>query len=583
MKLVDALRINNAARRNPGRTLPFNLLTGFTPLHLQTLLAAALHGRLPGAYAHIATGWFGDLAGNIERANTEDSVPSSAIVIEWSDLDARLGWRALGGWSHLAAGDVLSAASASADRIVAGVQALATRAPLIVLALPSAPLPPIGHTPRSRWSNLEVAVHGVAIRIAERLMLQPNVRLLNLDRLARLSAIDVRADLAGDLATGFPYSMHHAAVIAGMIADIMIPVAPKKGLITDLDDTLWRGIVGDDGLDGIANTLESKAQEHGLFQQLLAALADQGVLLAVASKNDPAIADRALRRDAQVIDADRFFPVHATWEPKSESVARILTVWNVGPESVVFVDDSELELAEVKSRYPEMECLRFPRGDAASVVELLWTLRDRFGAHIVEDEDRLRLSSIRNAEVLRTVASGSASQLDDFLASLSATLTITLDCSADDSRSLQLINKTNQFNLNGRRLSDDEWAAFFRLPGAVRLTADYSDKFGSLGRIAVMLVEVQHGSARIVGWVMSCRSFSRRIEYACLRAVFTAFDLAEVQIEFQPTSRNGPLALFLEKLLGAPPAPGMITLSRELFEASAPVETSTVTLHNRMT
>ena len=237
------------------------------------------------------------------------------------------------------------------------LDALAASCP-VALSLPTLPLPPLFHTAGWQAGALEAHCHAIVSEMVAWAACRPRIRVLNRQRLDLLSPLSNRLDPAASLAVGFPYTQPHAECLASQAACLMLEPAPMKGLITDLDDTLWRGILGETGPDGVS--WQGKAQVHGLYQQMLAALAESGALLAVASKNDPVLVDECLRRSDLLISPDRFFPVQAHWNAKSGSVSAILRVWNIGADSVVFVDDSPLELAEVQAAHPGITCLPFP-------------------------------------------------------------------------------------------------------------------------------------------------------------------------------------------------------------------------------
>ena len=203
----------------------------------------------------------------------------------------------------------------------------------------------------------------MAAGFAVSLSAMQHVRRVSPTRLAALSPMDQRLDVKTVNWAGFPYQLRHVDVLAGLLAQLLQPSAPRKGIITDLDNTLWSGILGDAGVDGVAWDLEHHAAQHGVYQQMLQSLADSGVLVAVASKNDPELARAALERSDMLLRADVIFPVEAHWKPKSASVARILKAWNVMPDSVVFIDDSPLELAEVRNAHPELDCRLFTGND----------------------------------------------------------------------------------------------------------------------------------------------------------------------------------------------------------------------------
>ena len=138
-----------------------------------------------------------------------------------------------------------------------------------------------------------------------------------------------------------------------------------------------------------------------------------------------------------------------------------------------------------------------------------------------------------------------------------------------DARAFELVNKTNQFNLNGKRYTESEWRSFFNDPEAFILEVSYKDKFGPLGKIAVIMGRNRGRRLVVNTWVMSCRAFSRRIEHQCLNYLFATFGADEVGFDYQSTARNGPLQGFLEELLAIPPAVPVL-LSRKQFEARVP-------------
>jgi FkbH-like protein len=193
----------------------------------------------------------------------------------------------------------------------------------------------------------------------------------------------------------------------------------------------------------------------------------------------------------------------------------------------------------------------------------------------VSSEDGLRLASIRAASDWRSHTEGTADPSEEFLASAGASVVFECNRSTQDNRAFELINKTNQFNLNGRRLDEAEWRRMLDDPRAFQLTVSYEDKFGVLGKIAVLLGKVMGDRVEIRSWVMSCRAFSRRVEYQCIKFLFEHFQAAEVILDYQPTPRNTPITAFLTALLGGQPAPGG-TVSKEAFLARVPV------LHHRV-
>jgi FkbH-like protein len=550
MKLIDALAIAKRPVAEDASLLKVFLACGFTPLHLETFLTAALADRSPFERAEVATGLFGDLAGNIERIQPADC-DALVVLIEWQDLDPRLGIRSLGGWRIVDLLDIVNSAERMLGRLEQAILGAAASLPTYI-SLPTLPLPPLFTTPNQQASSYELRLREPISRFAASLSVPARVRILSAQQLDEMSPPAARFDIQSELSSGFPYRLAHASAIAELLAALIRNPTPKKGLITDLDDTLWSGILGEDGIHGISWHLDQQTHIHGMYQQFVASLASAGVLTAVASKNDPALVEQAFAREDLLIGKQSLYPIDVHWGPKSESVRRILKTWNVAADSVIFVDDSPMELAEVKAAFPEMECLVFPKSDPQALWQLLRRLRDLFGKSIVSEEDSIRLQSIRAAAVLPGSSNGDTNSLDSFLQDAQATVVFTFGKQKDDHRAFELINKTNQFNLNGKRLNETSWATYLDDPATFLMTVSYEDKYGPLGKIAVLLGRVQGTIAKINYWVMSCRAFSRRIEQQCLNWLFEEFDLQEIHFDYQQTERNKPTHDFLSSIAATP-------------------------------
>jgi len=178
---------------------------------------------------------------------------------------------------------------------------------------------------------------------------------------------------------------------------------------------------------------------------------------------------------------------------------------------------------------------------------LIGTLRDLFGKAIVSGEDRLRAASLRAGAELAFARSNAGSQ-EGFLLALNSKIEASFAKAPFDARALDLINKTNQFNLNGRRVAESEWRRRLDANDTFLLTVLYADKFGPLGKIGVAYGRVAADELSIEGWVLSCRAFSRRIEHAMLQVLLDHFGVGRVSLTFATTERNGPMADFLASL-----------------------------------
>ena len=191
-------------------------------------------------------------------------------------------------------------------------------------------------------------------------------------------------------------------------------------------------------------------------------------------KNDPALVKKAFERKDLFISKDSILPFEVHWNRKSNSVQRILKDWNIAPDAVVFVDDSPMEVAEVKAAFPQMECLIFPKENFPAIWHLLKTLRNDFGKAILSEEDALRLQSLRNSKVVRQSLTSTPNS-DEFLKSIDSHVVFASLKHKNDLRAFELLNKTNQFNLNGMRLTKGEWSKYLADPSRFALLISYSD------------------------------------------------------------------------------------------------------------
>lgn len=565
LKLIEALEIVQKPAPAAAENFSAALVCGFTPLHLEPLLQANLSLSLPSRKIEIHTGIFGDLIGNLRRA-TSRSFDSIVVVSEWTDFDARLGFRSLGSWSPDNFPAILVEVQARSVELQRAIRGAAVRTP-VTICMPTVPFPPISLCSGVQASAIETQIELTITQLASDLVEIPGVRLANRQYLDRVSPAGQRYAVDSDLRFGFPYTSTHASWLAETISRLAAPDAPKKGIITDLDDTLWKGILGEDGVERVTWTLDGGGAMHGAYQRLLQSLADSGVMIAVASKNDAALVSEAFQRMDLALRAESIYPIEAHWKEKSESVRRILQAWNVSAADVVLVDDNAMELAEVKARHPEMECVLFPKESNSQILSLLVRLRELFGKSTSQDEDRIRLQSIRRANEVSLEAA--ATDPDAFLASAEAHLTLDFATNPRHPRVLELVNKTNQFNLNGKRHMESAWQQYFEDPNSFLLVADYQDKFGPLGKIAVAAGRAVGKSLFVDTWVMSCRAFSRRIEYGYLAALLQKFDAEEVEFAFAPTPRNRPFTDFLATMCGIEPS-GPIRLTTEAVLSRAP-------------
>ncbi len=568
LTLLEALEIIKRSKAKRTIEFPIFFASGFTPLHLLSFTQAYLQASSPEETIIIKSGLFNDLFGNIEIPK-KDEFRHLLIVVEWPDMDPRLGFRSNSGWSLSMVEDVIETIEKRTLMLLNAIRNASTEIP-VTLCLPTLPVFPLSYTPPYLLNPLHQKMDVLTIRIQEEFMFHPRVQIIDpywLD--LHYSQYD-RFNTESEAAFGFPYSLPFASFLGSLFAETISYPTPKKGLITDLDGTLWSGILGDVGEGGIHWDLNHHAMHHGLYQKLLLSLAETGTLIAAASKNDMPNVEKAFHRPDLIFTEDKVFPFQVHWNPKSYSVGDILRTWNIGEDSVVFVDDSPLELEEVKNHFPKLTCLRFPKEDAQQILRFLNLLRVLFGKRQITAEDKIRSQSIRvSREVFQTAESDTSVDQESLLSSLQSMLEIYTRGLEDDTRAFELVNKTNQFNLNGERFSQSAWEGLCKSPGFSGIVIAYKDKFGPLGKILVLLGVEERGILDVRSFVMSCRAFSRRVEHQCLQWLFENYGLREIRFHFRPTEKNGPIQTFFKEY-DLNPEDSMLVLKREEFKKKTP-------------
>jgi FkbH-like protein len=327
----------------------------------------------------------------------------------------------------------------------------------------------------------------------------------------------------------------------------------KKCLVLDLDNTLWGGVVGDDGIEGIVLGEGSPSGEaHAALQRYAKHLKERGIVLAVCSKNDAAIAEQAFGNHPEMVlrrsDIASFV---ANWEPKALNLQQIATNLNLGLDSMVFVDDNPAERAAVRAALPMVAVPELP-GDVAQYVRCIADA-GYFEAVAFTVEDRLRAEQY-TANASRALELKSSNSLEEFLAGLQMTTVFGPVRDLDLSRVAQLINKTNQFNPTTRRYSAEEVAKFCADASCVALQFRLLDRLGDNGLVSVIILRqdaVESDVLNIDTWVMSCRVFGREFEFETMNiAVETArqFGARALRGEYIPTPKNGVIKDLYSKL-----------------------------------
>ncbi len=291
----------------------------------------------------------------------------------------------------------------------------------------------------------------------------------------------------------------------------------RKCLVLDLDNTLWGGVIGDDGVGNLCLGNETpRGEAYVAFQQYCRELKNRGILLAVCSKNDLQTAKEGFSHPDSILRLEDFAAFEANWEPKPQSLERIAKALNLGLDSLVFVDDNPAEREIVAAQLP-MVAVPDIGDDPAGFVEIL----DRQGYFealrlSIEDTERTELYA---KDRQREAAAGQFKSYDEYLESLEMQAEIDSFNPFYIDRIAQLTNKTNQFNLTTRRYTAAQLRAMAGDNEHVTLYGRLKDKFGDNGVISVIAGEIKEFELHILLWLMSCRVLKRGMEVAMMDAL----------------------------------------------------------------
>ncbi len=329
--------------------------------------------------------------------------------------------------------------------------------------------------------------------------------------------------------------------VAGIIKSIY--GKSKKCLVLDLDNTLWGGVVGDDGVQGLLLGRDHAVGEAFLdFQCYVKDLQHRGVILAVCSKNEPQNAKDGLSHPDSILKLEDFAVFKANWNPKPDNIRDIAAELNIGLDSIVFIDDNPAERALVADQLPEVATPEVG-SDVSRFAEILEHERYFETDKIVGDD--LSRSRYYNSNAQRSAHQAQFSNYGEFLDSLEMTAEIDEFSPVYLERITQLINKTNQFNLTTRRYTSAEVEAMSRDPQCITLYGRLTDKFGDNGLVSVLVGRVLGETVELDLWLMSCRVLNREMELAMFDVLIEACQARGIRTivgTYIPSKKNGMVA-----------------------------------------
>ena len=321
---------------------------------------------------------------------------------------------------------------------------------------------------------------------------------------------------------------------------LMMKGGRKKVLALDFDNTLWAGVVGEDGVDGI--------RPYRAFQEGLRKLRERGVLLVGLSKNNAADVEPVWDDPRMALRRDDFVAFRIDWNDKTDNLSYVARELNLGSDSFVFLDDNPAERERMKALRPEVAVPDFPANEGDLDKFLRRITRLYFPEMRLTEEDRKKTALYREEAARKEFSAGLS--VDDYLKGLEIWADIHPARADEIVRIAQLSQKTNQFNVLTNRYSVDEVTRFASDPGRLLVAVRSGDRFGDQGLVAFVQAIVDGERAEIVDWVMSCRAMNRRLEFTIeerVEGMLSARGVTSVGASWRKTLKNAPVANLYEE------------------------------------
>ncbi len=418
---------------------------------------------------------------------------------------------------------------------------------LVINTFPACPSWPLNVLPDQRHILIEKLNAG----IIEHYQSHPRIQILDLDALVAYSGCQNAMSSQMMSMARIPFSEAFLGLLARRIISHIIATKglARKCLVLDCDNTLWGGIIGEDGLDGIQIGHDSPGREYLEFQKTILELYEQGIVLAINSKNNSADVMQVLNEHPQMLLREKHFAsILVNWEPKPQNMQKIAEQINIGLDSIVFIDDNPAERELMRQSLPQVETLDMPADPSL----FARTLRETgfFTRAYLTEEDKNR-GQIYAAQRQRGQFQQSCTTLEDFLKSLEMVVSIHPASKDDIKRVAQLTQRTNQFNLTTRRYTEADIAAMAQNPNWRIYVLGLKDKFGDNGTVGLALVEIQPKQWRVDTFLMSCRVIGRQVEDALVDRICrdtVKAGCVDISAEYIPSAKNNLVTGFWDKM-----------------------------------
>ncbi len=381
----------------------------------------------------------------------------------------------------------------------------------------------------------------------------PNVVVVDIDKIIADVSLSDCVDWRFFYSSKSLYTVNFFKAYAKFVRPVFMSACgrAKKVLVFDCDNTLWKGILGEDGFDGInmsASSPEGIVYEE--VQSIAVKLAKQGVIIGLCSKNNASEVDEVIRSHPDMILTDQYITQKkVNWHDKLENLKSIAKELNVGIDSLVFVDDSDFEVNLVRYKLPQVSTFQVPK-KSGFYPHLIRENANLFFSLSSTPED-IQKSVMYRENAMRLDASADFDNIEEYLRSLGQKVTIFEDSERLASRVAQLTQKTNQFNLTTKRYTGSEIKAFMASEKRMVIAFSVEDRFGESGVVGGVIIQTDNALAEIDSFLMSCRVIGRGIEYAIADWIVSRLadmGIKEVKAMYRRTLKNEQVSTFYDLL-----------------------------------
>lgn len=383
-----------------------------------------------------------------------------------------------------------------------------------------------------------------------------NFQIVNIDKIFSIFGIEKFVDYRFYHSSKAPYTIDFLKKYVEEIEYILLKNNGKlkKAIIFDCDNTLWSGILGEDGIDNIDMSISSKTGKYyNMIQRIIVYLSQKGVIIGLCSKNNENDVLEVFKLHKDIYLKEENIVIHKiNWSDKASNLLSISQELNIGLESIIFVDDSSFEINLIREKLPEITTIQVPANLYLYPTILLKTIYKYFNLDVTEDD--LKKTSMYKEQFQRALEKDKFNNIDQYLASLEIEITIEKNNINQVERLAQLTQKTNQFNLTTKRYTEVQIQNFILNKKFHVFSLSVRDKFGDNGVTGLCIInEFEDHTDSILSidtFLLSCRIIGRNIEYEFLNVILNSFqniNVKEVRSLYIPSNKNEQVKDFYEK------------------------------------